>query len=409
MSGGVFRSGTVLTLVLVGGTSFLLALFFAVFGPDLAPQRSTDPDAYSYSAIGHRGLVDALRRAGIPVLISRRDSAARARNEGILVLAEPTHHDTVGEDGRNPLRRQVDHGEFTLLVLPKRSGGYDPKRPTWVRWTHEVGQETAEAVLEAAGIEANVRRIPAGEVEPIASRVGASPTFLEGDVQVVEGPGLTPVVTTAGGGAILAHVGTHPGLYVLADPDPLANAGFHRGENAAFFVGTLQHIRDGFQLVVFDETVHGHGSTPTIWRELFHFPLVLVVIHLALVVAVLLWTAMGRFGRPEKAAAPLQPGRAFLVDRSAELLQSGGRTAQALPRYLDVVLRDVRGTLDLPLTLRDEALDAGLDRIAESRRVEDRVEDLRQAVHRAAGTRVQAHLVAQRIHRWRTEILHGTQ
>lgn len=409
MSSGPFQSRTVLAIVIVTGASFLLALGLAIFGPELTPPRSVSSDAYSYSSLGHKALVESLRRLGIPVVVSRSASTAKARATGVLVIAEPTHYEEVDEQGRTTLEQLLRRSEFTLLVLPKRAGVRDPLRPGWVGPVRDLGVGPPEAVLRAAGIEANVRHLPFEAVGQIQSRVGAVPTFTRGPVQVIEGPGLLPLVSTAGGGTLVAHVTTNPGLYVLADPDPITNAGFHHGENGFFFLRVLEHVRDGYESVVFDETIHGHAAASSIWRELFRFPLVLVVIHLALVIGVLLWAAMGRFGSPEAAPSVLEPGRGFLVDRSAELLQAGARTSQALPRYLDVSLRDARRALDAPPTLRGDALDGWLDRIARSRGVTDRVSDLRDAVRGAAGSRAHALGVARRIHLWRTEILHGAQ
>ena len=45
------------------------------------------PSSYSRSVIGHKALVETLRRLGIPVLASRFESASKAGDGGLLVVA----------------------------------------------------------------------------------------------------------------------------------------------------------------------------------------------------------------------------------------------------------------------------------------------------------------------------------
>ncbi len=109
-------------------------------------------------------------------------------------------------------------------------------------------------------------------------------------------------------------------LYVLADPEALGNAGLHRGRNAYFLLAVLDHIRTDDGGIVFDETLHGHEVVPSLWRELLSFPLVLVSLHVLLLLAVVVWAAMNRFGAPRSVPPALEPGTHFLVENTARLL-----------------------------------------------------------------------------------------
>jgi hypothetical protein len=408
VSDGPFRTKTVTWVAIIATASFAVAMALVIFGPDFAaPGKPYEPTGYSVSAVGYAGLVATLEDLHVPVVLSRYDSTGRARPTGVLVVAEPRVN---RDDPSNDLESLIDKSDFTLLVLPKRLPVPASDHEGWVSFAEVADVGIPEAVLRDAGIDANVRRIQPTAVQPIQSRIGAVPTFDEAEpVQVVEGPGLWPLVTTRDGGVILAGLDRKPGLFILADPDPLSNAGFHLGDNVTFFLRVLNHVRDGYESVVFDETVHGFATQPTIWRELFAFPLVLIPIHLVLLMGLALWAGMDRFGPPLPTKPPLGAGTPFLVDRTAALLRYGRTSRHALPRYLDVAIRDARSTLDAPSHLEQDALDAWLDRVAEHRGAQDRVSGLREAVD---STRRQPHeilVVAARIHRWKREILHGPQ
>ncbi len=159
-----------------------------------------------------------------------------------------------------------------------------------------------------------------------------------------------------------------------------------------------------------DETLHGFERTPSIWRQLFASPLVLVLLHAALVVGVLLWAGMGRFGAPAPAPPPLEPGQRFLIRSTAALLRHSGQTQAVLARALDNAVQETRTALRAPPGMTGAELDAWLDRAAETRGSPHRLPPLRRAVaslsNRAArGGRALA--LAHQIHDWKQEIVHG--
>ena len=94
-------------------------------------------------------------------------------------------------------------------------------------------------------------------------------------------------------------------IWVLSEPGVIDNAGLRDRANLHFAVGLLDTIRRGGP-VVFDETMHGFEETPSLWKALFRFPLALVTLHVTLLVVVVVWAGLGRFG-PAKSAQPIRP------------------------------------------------------------------------------------------------------
>ena len=400
-------------LIGVSAASLLGGILLAIFAPDLAPVSTVAPSGYSRSAIGHEALVGVLDTLDVPVVVSRHRSARKVGPGGVLVVAEPrVDEPDLLPDQEAPgrrLERMIGRAPATLLVLPKWEGDADPQAPNWVRRASLVARDDVQAVLDALGIDAKVVRVPAAALTASGfDGTEAPPAFLGDVAQVLVGPGIEGVIRTAEGALVAEVAGRGPALLLLADPEPISNAGLHRGANAVFVVGLIEGLRGDGGAVVFDETMHGFESNPSIWKELFTFPLVLVVLHITLLLGVLLWATMGRFGAPQKPPPALEPGTAFLVSSTADLLRHGTRAPRALGRFLDVTLRTAATALHAPSTLRGEERDAWLDRIAARRGVELRVADLRAAVRHAEGKPSRVRAAAQEIYRWREEIQHGS-
>jgi hypothetical protein len=220
--------------------------------------------------------------------------------------------------------------------------------------------------------------------------------------------GLRPLVACAAG-TLLGLVTGRNDVYVLSDPDVLANHGLDDGDNAAFALGLLDHLRDG-RPIVLDETLHGFELVPSIWTQLGTFPLVLLPVQLALLLAVVLWAAAGRFGPLVPPPPAIAPGKAFLVEQIAELLQVGGGSWQVLHRYYRNQLRTAARRLG---SVRDEKHALALvQACARARGRQETLAALHEEVQRAiAGRRspdAQRCLeLAAAIHRECEEIVHG--
>jgi hypothetical protein len=405
----VFRRRTVMWLVAIGVASFAGAFAIGIFADDVVPQRSADADAFSYSAIGHRGLVETLRRLDVPVVMSTHDSAAKLGAAGALVIAEPIVYDQAGRRA-DALRDMVADAERVLVVLPKLYGVPAALRPTWVEDVGLLAPDEVAAVARLAGIDGEIVRPEA--LTPFESSLGAAPELVV--PQLIVSEKLEPVVASAGGILVGVHRDGGRAVWVLADPDVISNHGLRRGDNALLAVALIDALRgDAAGGLVIDETLHGYVAEPSLWRALFEFPLVLATLSTALALAVLVWAAIGRFGKPEPTTAALAPGKAFLIDNTAALLYLGRHGGHSLARYLDHAVRDVAAALHVPAGLDASARERWLERVGAARGVSVRLPALRREVERARtaaadGAR-QTVDAARRIHRWRQEMTDGAR
>ena len=130
--GPLFSPRTLFAMIALGLVAFGGAAYFLIYG-DPATERTTGTNSFSYSAIGHRALVETLRRQEIPVRISRIDSAGRAGPADLLVVAEPRRNWVEA----NPARYLLP-AHNVLIVLPKYTGLRDLVDKTWVRDTEQL-------------------------------------------------------------------------------------------------------------------------------------------------------------------------------------------------------------------------------------------------------------------------------
>lgn len=405
MSDGPFTQSAVRWIVVICAVSLVGGILLAIFAADLAPARATGQDSYSYDALGHLGFARVLERLGIPVVSSRHATAERVRGGAVLVVAAPTP----AEDG-DRLASLLAAAPRALLVLPKWE-----LRTAWIeneeaRWVELLDESQVGRVLHAADVEVTTLRFRREAHHLWSDGIETAPVFPVPVVQVLRGTDLTPLVAYDEG--ILVGERDEDGrhLIVLADPDLLCNAGIRHAENAQLLVGLVERLRGEGDAVVIDETVHGHAVTPSIWRELFRFPLALVLLHALLLVAVLLGAGMGRFGSPAPPPPVLEPGSRFLIQNTADLLRHGGKTDAVLKQYLKNEVRAVQVALRAPTGLTSPELTAWLDRAAEMRGARDRLPALTQAIRiDSRGGTYRAHVLAlaRRIHDWRREIVHG--
>ncbi|HUJ63554.1 MAG TPA: DUF4350 domain-containing protein [Kofleriaceae bacterium] len=400
-------SRTTLAIV-IGVTALSLAVAgaLAAIGDDLEPIRSVGADGYSVSAIGHKGLVELLDRLDVPTIVSRGQSADKARH-GVLVIAEPI---LSARDGADKLKALATGSFRTLIVLPKWYGvtAADDK---WVEEVYLQPASEPEAVANALGLDVSIDRGAGG-----AWRVGDSEALyhpalahaqLAHDAQTMTTTALTPIVSD--GDAVLLGRASIEGteVWVLSDPDVLNNAGLRDPDNARFVVDMLDELRQGGP-VVLDETVHGHAQQPSLTRVLLQFPLVLATFQVLLVAVLAIWAAMVRFGPRKAPPPPLAPGKDFLIANTAALLAYGGHHANALHRYLAASVQAVRHALHAPDGLSRPMLVQWLERVRPSRGCSISLPDLELEVAAAdwdAPYRVVE--LADLVFRWRMEMTRG--
>jgi hypothetical protein len=395
-------------IVPIAIVSLVVAIALSLFGDDLTSHPSAGADAYSRSAIGHRGLVEMLRALDRPVEVSRADSAAKAK-DGVLVLFEPSVP-TDGGVAAGRLRAMIASAPRSLVVLPKWSGLADTDDP-WVAKVLPKLPLDIRGVLDALGVRADVQGLHGRTSHWDAGDFADTPPELD-DPQTMAGPDLEPMISAGDddeGRALLAKttVDGHE-VWILSDPDILDNAGLRRGANARLAVAILDGARKGGP-IIFDESTHGYAETPSLWHALIRFPLVLSTAQFAVCAILIAWAAMVRFGPRRAAPPPIAPGKDFLIRNTAALLRHGGHHGHALRRYLATTTLEVRAALHAP-ELEPAAATAWLERVRLARGGAISLDEIEAEIaalpRRPSPQKIV--VLADRVHRWRMEMTHGT-
>jgi Domain of unknown function (DUF4350) len=400
----VFAQRTILWLIAVGGLSFVCAIALIVFGEDLLPTSTVQANAYSESAIGHMAFVETLRALGVPVLVSRSDSAVKAGPNDLLVVAEPP-----AEQKDDEYLRGLLEADRVLLVLPKWVASADFKNRHWARQVYRLPSEQADDILHIVASR-GVTRIVQREIDWNRNPYGGEASLAQ--PQLMTADELTPIIDS-NLGVLFGKVDNSYGrLWVLSDPDLISNEGLKRGDNAVIAVGMVQELLPKGGSIIVDEVIHGFRHDPSVWRALFEFPIIIITINALAAVAVLLWSATGRFGSPVPLEPPLKAGRTTLIGNAAGLLQFGGHTTEILGRYLAATFADVARRVHAPAQYAGAALDLWLERIGKARHVRSAPAELRREAELAtAGARADDRRllhVARDLYRWKQEMLHGS-
>ncbi|MCC7138485.1 MAG: hypothetical protein IT460_08690 [Planctomycetes bacterium] len=408
--------------LLVAAVAVSFGVCFAVFVVGAREERSAGADVDSVSALGHRPFVELLEALGVPVLVGRSRSVARAGPGALVVVAEPRpSEDAPARGGGGPGSVLAGRRAPILLVLPKRRPGRLDDAGRWVESETTLPASEVATVLRRFGGDADVVHV-ADAARAAALRDGElSPTVAPPLQLLAPHRGLRPIVASDDG-VLLGQLeppdasdededdaGDAPPVYVLSDPDVLAAHGLHRGRNAELVVGWVERLRPPGGMVVLDAQAQGRGRTPSLWRELTSWPLALPVGTALLAALAAAWCGARRFGAPRPAASPSRARTRPLVEHAAELLEHGGHTAHALSRYAAVALHAAARDVHAPPGLTAEDARAWLDRAAAARGVGTTVAELEAVVATAArhpdpGTAIDA---ARRVHAWRRALTDG--
>jgi hypothetical protein len=396
---------------IVGGTvaSFLAFVLLGVYGKDLERRPTPEANTFSYSALGHHGLASFLVSMGLGVL-PRQAPAGGVGPGHPLILAEPDSRDP---ERLKALREEArDRDARLVLVLPKWSPGPARKdRPDWLERVSLMPGAEVERVVRELGDE-GLRKVAVerpGGILRCTAAWGSSAVGMRIDVEpqlLAPSPELDPVVSCSGGYLIARRAGAAaPATYLISDPDLLNNQGLDRDGNAEAVYRFLTHDLAATS-VVFDETIHGFDRVPGLLAEALRFPMVLGVLQSVLLLGVVLWAGMGRFGKPLPAAAGIGAGKEVLIDNTAKLLANGGH-ADSLLLYFRQTTRAVAAHYFLPPDLPESERLARLQRLTDGHRQGLDLAALEGAIQRLpAGRRgeEQAPRIAGRLHEWRGQM-----
>lgn len=413
MSAPAFKRGTVIALAIVCTISLVGLGLLGVFGPDLVPTRSGEADVYSMSGVGHGALVDVLHELGRPTTIHRNPEALPLEGDGVLLVLEPHHHLCEGGADRPGLAELLAHVPAALIALPKWQVRTNEERPPWVTALAPLPEDEVLAPLVALGLPATVLRYQVRREQALSTdEFSMPPRFPSSYRQYVRSAALEPLLADARG-IVLGRTDVEgTTVYVLADPDLLANHGLHRGANATMVVRWLDNLRAEGP-IAFDETLHGFPPREeSMLRELFRFPLVLALLHAIAIVLLVMWAGLGRFGDSPPPDSGIEPGSGFLIRHTAWLLRFGRHTETALRRYIEDVAREVAGRFHLSSGLSRAARDARLDELGSTRQTGVAWTTLKQRALDAASARgprreAEALRAAHALYQWKREILDG--
>lgn len=443
MDGGVFDKRIIIALFAVVTISLVAAVIFGLAGPPQGDVESNGADAYSQSALGHRAFREVLDTLDIPVLASRYRSADRA-GSGVLVVAEPRMADVPGAAGK--LGDMLDDADRIIVVLPKRRGKPDSDNDEWLENVYPVGRGEVDSLLTLLPGEHELVRVGGGpgshDWENHA--IAAAPSIE--DPQLLASPDLEPLVESDDGillGRITqtaleryrenqwefegfddegsddtrtddsaTDLGELPEVLILSDPDVLSNHGIDEGGNATFSVSMVEYLRQSTGPVVFDETLHGFESEPAFTRAIFEFPLVLITLNFVLLIIVAIWAGMGRFGKPKETAPAIEPGKRFLIDNTAQLLQTGGHDTHMLRRLAWAVVDHVAREIRAPSELQRWERVRWIDKVNARRGLEFELEPFMKSIESLASGRESARAStmldkARTLYEWKKDILHG--
>lgn len=371
-------------------------------------KRPPENNSFSYSALGHNAVVEFLRRLELGVVSSRSLSGGDIGPQRPLVLAEPysgEHEDRLKELAD----RARDRKAPLVLVLPKwRAGAPRKDKPEWLE---KVRIRPKQSVLRMASLlgHPGLTRV---SIQRVARVRRCSNFAVEADPLQLLAPSDMKSLLSCGGNILIgewAATETAPRIIVVTDPDLLNNQGLGRADHAQvidqLFRGDLKATG-----VVFDETIHGLTRTPGLLAEATSFPLVLAVLQGLVLLGVVLWAGMGRFGKPLPLSLGLAAGKEILIDNTAKLLENGGHAADGVVRYFRQATRAVASYYFLPPDLPDGERIARLQKITDSRGVRMRLAELEKTLLNLPSGRPgeeQAVRYARRLHDWRVEMTNG--
>ena len=405
MNESPFALRTVLILIAVGGCAIAGIVYLSLYGQDFGEPGTVSPSVYSRSSIGHKAFLETLRRLGVPIQVSRFNSAAKTGDAGLLIVAEPTDNEE-----NDDLLHRLGYLPQVLLVLPKWQAAPDSTDPRWAGAIGLLPEEDVLAVYEKVMGKAKLVRVGATIILP-AARFGGAVKLAR--PQYIVDDDLKPLIFGPDGIVLGQYELAGKRLWVLSDPDLLSNQGIDEGENAGIAVAIVQALEQKGAPVVIDETVHGFGERPELLHKVFQLPYVIVTITGLLAVILVIWAGSLRFGAPQRSEPVLAAGKGSLIRNAADLLSLGQSTGMVLTNYLRLAMGEAMRELRGPNGLDETGQTAWLDVQAQRRGFAHRLGPLRDNAQQIANTRKPDSRLAVRlaidIDQWKQEMLNGTR
>jgi hypothetical protein len=393
----LFSRRWLLVLGAVGCVSLGVAAVLVLDAP-APPDAPPPPSVTSRAANGHAAFLGFTRALGITV----RVGPSRPHDEAVLWVLEPD----LDLDRPGTLAQLAERtlaAETVVVVLPKWTGDGDPARPGWLATARLLPTRDIAAGLTALHLKGTVVRRP-GQLE-VESHIGGRSASLE-NAQLLKSEDLTPLVSGSDGMLVGEREEDDQRLIVVADPDLLSNAGLARGDNAEVLARLLSHVDASTDGMTVDESLQARQAR-SILAGLLHFPSVLAVLQLLVVLGLAVWAAIPRFGRPLDEIDTAPHGSAALIESTVTLQTLVGSPLVAVRALLESARRELLDRMHAPLGLDERGADALLDTRRRGRELPT-AGSLRAEVQAATTSRA-ALAAARRIQRWRERMLDGAR
>lgn len=401
----VFSPRVAIVLFLVGVFAFSAFITLSSFAPDFMDGDDGRGHALSRSALGYAGIVKLSRLAGTHVTVSRGEPQQSAP----LVVLTPESELTLADVERLAHTR-------ALIVLPKWFAMPSFQRKGWVgqAMTMDLSQlsDLLKDVLPAAKFARERNPLKpdlsfatnAGTPGPaVLLRPGTIASF-----QTITAKDLEPVIKTKSGDILLGRLKRkdEPEIYILSDPDLLNTQGLADRGSAEAGLAILNALHTRGEPIAFDVTLNGLARTRNLIRLALEPPLLAATLSLAIVAALIAWSAATRSGPARRQGRAIALGKQTLTDNSAALIRLAGRDHTMAARYADMI-RTVAAEETRVAQDGTETTAAELDRIAASRGVANGYSELAVAAN-AAQTAEAAVAAARKLHAWTGEMIRAT-
>ncbi|HVP61914.1 MAG TPA: DUF4350 domain-containing protein [Myxococcaceae bacterium] len=392
-----FSRRWLVVLGVVGCLSLSAAAVLALDAPT-PPAAAPPPGVASRAANGHAAFLAFVRGLGI----TARVGPTAGHGEGVVWVLEPDldpeRPTTLARLGARAL-----DADTVVVVLPKWTGEGDLGRPGWLARAQLLPIRGMAAGLTALHLRGSVvRREGTLRVE---SRIGSGTAELE-TAQLVTSEDLVPLVSGPDGILVGEREEDDQQLVVVADPDLLSNAGLGRGDNARVLAQLLSHLDAGEDGLTVDETLQARQAR-SILAGLLHFPSLLAVLQLLVVLGLAVWAGTPRFGTPLREPDEGAHGSAALIESAVILQTLAGSAVVAVRALLESARREVLERMHAPAGLDSSRADAWLDARRRGSGVPTSAA-LRAEVQAATTSRA-ALAAGRRIQRWRERMLDGAR
>jgi hypothetical protein len=266
--------------------------------------------------------------------------------------------------------KRLGDGSVRWVLYPTASPKDAARLDTWVREGGIVVLAAdSEEFARGMGLSLNIQQADDEPEEEAASGLGVA--RLAGGKTYVEWPNQRGEVVARAGGrpAVTVYRRGQGEVWLVNRPEMLTNRLLPRADNAVLLcrlASATQEKRPG--KLAFDEYFHGLRDRPGVTELLFQPPALWVTLHGLLLLGLLVWHYVPRFGAIKPVVASTRRSREAFLDALASLLERKGDHAAAFRTVRDDLAHDLEHELGLPAGAPVEQIVLAADRRSPIRR-----------------------------------------